>query len=200
MREKPLNEREAISPEITQLLSRWSDGDAGAAEELMPTVYEELRRLARIYLRSERGDHTLQATALVHEAYLRLENQKRAPWQNRAQFFAVASTLMRRILVDHARAQLAAKRGGRAEHVELDEALVPPSERAANLLALDDALTELAVVDARKSRVVELRFFGGLTVEETAETMGLNSATVRRDWTFAKAWLLRTINGAGSPA
>ncbi len=200
MREKPLNEREAISPEITQLLSRWSDGEAGAAEELMPTVYEELRRLARIYLRSERGDHTLQATALVHEAYLRLENQKRAPWQNRAQFFAVASTLMRRILVDHARAQLAAKRGGRAEHVELDEALVLPSERAANLLALDDALTELAVVDARKSRVVELRFFGGLTVEETAETMGLNSATVRRDWTFAKAWLLRTINGAGSPA
>ncbi len=197
MHEIPLSDGNAISPEITQLLSRWSDGEPGAAEELMPTVYEELRRLARVYLRSESGDHTLQATALVHEAYLRLENQKRAPWQNRAQFFAVASTLMRRILIDHARAQMAAKRGGRAEHVELDEALIPPCERAANLLALDDALTELAVVDARKSRVVELRFFGGLTVEETAETMGLNSATVRRDWTFAKAWLLRTINSAG---
>ncbi len=190
----------AIPAEITQLLSRWSAGDAAAAAELMPAVYDELRRLARQYLRHERGDHTLQATALVHEAYLRLADQKQSPWRNRAQFFAIASQLMRRILVDYARTHLAGKRGGGAEHIELNEALIPPAERAAHLVALDDALTQLAAIDARKSRVVELRFFGGLTVEETATTMGLNSATVRRDWTFAKAWLHRTIGGANSQA
>lgn len=194
MDEKP------VPAEITQLLARWSAGDAETAAQLMPAVYDELRRLARQYLRRERGDHTLQATALVHEAYLRLVEQKQSPWQNRTQFFAIASQLMRRILVDHARAHLADKRGGRAEHIELDEALVPPQERAANLVALDDALTELAAIDARKSRVVELRFFGGLTVEETATTMGLNSATVRRDWTFAKAWLHHMISGGKARA
>jgi RNA polymerase sigma factor (TIGR02999 family) len=194
-RARPMTEDEP-PPEITQLLANWSAGQAEGAARLMPAVYQELRRLARQYLQRERGDHTLQPTALVHEAYLRLANQKDAHWQNRAQFFAVAGHLMRRILVDHARAHLAEKRGGHAEKIELDEAALPPEERAANLVALDDALTELAVVDARKSRVVELRFFGGLTVEETAEAMGLNSATVRRDWTFAKAWLHRTIRGS----
>jgi len=189
------------SPEITQLLSNWSAGHTEGAADLMPVVYQELRRLARQHLQRERSDHTLQPTALVHEAYLRLVNQKGAHWQNRAQFFAVAGQLMRRILVDHARARLAEKRGGKAERIELDEALLPPEERAANLLALDDALTELATIDARKSQVVELRFFGGLTVEETAEAMGLNSATVRRDWTFAKAWLHRALRGGTeSPA
>ncbi|MGH7937002.1 MAG: ECF-type sigma factor, partial [Chthoniobacterales bacterium] len=163
-----MRDEKPVPAEITQLLSRWSAGDAEAAAELMPAVYDELRRLARQYLHRERGDHTLQATALVHEAYLRLAEQKQSPWQSRTQFFAIASQLMRRILVDHARAHLANKRGGGAEHVELNEALVPPQERAANLVALDDALTELAAIDARKSRVVELRFFGGLTVEETA--------------------------------
>ncbi|MEO6969456.1 MAG: sigma-70 family RNA polymerase sigma factor [Chthoniobacterales bacterium] len=188
-------------PEITQLLANWSAGDADAAAHLMPAVYAELRRLARQYLQRERGDHTLQPTALVHEAYLRFAGQKQAQWKNRAQFFAVASQLMRRILVDHARAHRAEKRGGDLQKIELDETLLSPEERAANLVALDDALTELAAIDARKSRVVELRFFGGLTVEETAEAMGLNSATVRRDWTFAKAWLHRALRGGEeSPA
>lgn len=193
--------QEELPPEITQLLANWSAGQADGAARLMPAVYQELRRLARQYLQRERGDHTLQPTALVHEAYLRLANQKGAHWQNRAQFFAVAGQLMRRILVDHARAHLAEKRGGHAEKIELNEAALPPEERAANLVALDDALTELAVVDARKSRVVELRFFGGLTIDETAEAMSLNAATVRRDWTFAKAWLHRAIRGrTESPA
>ncbi|MEO5716967.1 MAG: sigma-70 family RNA polymerase sigma factor [Chthoniobacterales bacterium] len=193
--------QDEVPPEITQLLAHWSAGDADAAAHLMPVVYAELRRLARQYLYRERGDHTLQPTALVHEVYLRLAGQKNVQWENRAQFFAIASRLMRRILVDHARAHVAQKRGGHAEKVELSEALLPPEERAENLLALDDALTQLATVHERKSRVVELRFFGGLTVEETAEAMGLNSATVRRDWTFAKAWLHRTIrDDTGSPA
>ena len=171
-----------------------------AAASLMPLVYAELRRLARQYLQRERGDHTLQPTALVHEAYLRFAGQKQAQWKNRSQFFAVASQLMRRILVDHARAHRAEKRGGDLQRIELNEGLLQPEERAANLLALDDALTELATIDARKSRVVELRFFGGLTVEETAEAMGLNSATVRRDWTFAKAWLHRALRGESESA
>jgi RNA polymerase sigma factor (TIGR02999 family) len=190
-----------VPPEITQLLTNWSAGETDGATYLMPAVYAELRRLARQYLQRERGDHTLQATALVHEAYLRFAGQKQMQWRNRAQFFAVASQLMRRILVDHARAHVAEKRGGYAEKIEFDEALLPPEERAANLLALGDALTELATIDARKSRVVELRFFGGLSVEETADAMGLNSATVRRDWTFAKAWLHRALGGGHeSPA
>ena len=189
-----MNENE-VPHEITQLLANWSGGDAEGAAHLMPAVYAELRTRARQYLQRERSDHTLQPTALVHEAYLRLAGQKEMQWKNRAQFFAVASQLMRRILVDHARAHGAEKRGGRAEKIELDEAALPPHERPANLLALDDALTELAALDARKSRVVELRFFGGLTVEETAEAMDLNPATVRRDWTFAKAWLHRALRG-----
>lgn len=186
---------DAVSPDITLILSEWSAGHADAAERLMPLVYQELRRLARQHLQRERADHTLQPTALVHEAYLRLVDQSRVSWQNRAQFFGVAAQLMRRILVDHARAHGAEKRGGNAEYIVLDEAAAPAEERAVNLLALDDALTQLARIDTRKSRIVELRFFGGLTVEETAEAMGLNPATVRRDWTFAKAWLHRAISG-----
>ncbi len=191
-----MNEPDKPMPqEITLLLSEWSGGDSVAAERLMPLVYEELRRLARQYLARERDDHTLQPTALVHEAYLRLAGQERMEWKNRAQFYGVAAQLMRRVLVDHARANLAGKRGGGAQHVDLDHAQIPPEERAENLIAVDSALGELALHDARKSRVVELRFFAGLTVEETAETMGLNAATVRRDWTFAKAWLRRQIDG-----
>jgi RNA polymerase sigma factor (TIGR02999 family) len=197
MREKDYPDPGLADPEITQLLSRWSAGEPEAAGRLMPVVYAELRRLARQYLQRERGDHTLQPTALVHEAYLRLAGQKNMQWANRAQFFAVSAQLMRRILVDHARGHVAKKRGGHAEKIELDDAILPPEERAENLLALDEALTQLATMDARKSRVVELRFFGGLTVDETAEAMGLNAATVRRDWTFAKAWLHRTLRGGG---
>ena len=180
-------------PDVTGLLCRWSAGDGGALEQLMPLVYQELRGLARQHLQRERGDHTLQPTALVHEAYLRMVDQTRVQWQNRAQFFGVAAQLMRRILVDHARSHIAAKRGGQAEHISLDEAQISPEARAADLLELDAALTELAVVDGRKSRVVELRFFGGLSIDETAEAMGVNSATVRRDWTVAKTWLHHRI-------
>ncbi len=192
--------RDEPPPEITQLLADWSAEETGAAANLVPAIYAELRRLARQYLQRERGDHTLQPTALVHEAYLRLAGGKRMQWKNRAHFFAVASQLMRRVLIDHARAHVAAKRGGRATKIELDEADFPPAERPANLLALDEALTELAAIDSRKARVVELRFFGGLTVEETAQAMDLNPATVRRDWTFAKAWLHRSLrDGTSGP-
>jgi RNA polymerase sigma factor (TIGR02999 family) len=183
-------------PDVTELLCRWSAGDADAPEKLMPLVYQELRGLARQYLQRERGDHTLQPTALVHEAYLRMVDQSRVQWKNRAQFFGVAAQLMRRILVDHARAHVAAKRGGQAERISLDEAQISPEARAAELLELDEALSELAVVDVRKSRVVELRFFGGLNIEETAEAMGVNAATVRRDWTVAKTWLHHRIRAA----
>lgn len=186
--------------DVTQILRHWNGGDADAARDLIPLVYEELRRLARQRLQRERGDHTLQPTALVHEAYLRLANQKNAHWQNRTQFVAVAAQLMRRILVDHARAHAAAKRGGDAEHVLLDEAEAAADERPVNLLAVDDALNQLAELDERKSRVVELRFFGGLSIDETAEAMGINSAMVRRDWTFAKAWLHRVISIAQAGA
>jgi RNA polymerase sigma factor (TIGR02999 family) len=160
----------------------------------MPLVYRELRSLARRYLNKERPDHTLQPTALVHEAYLRLVDQTRADWQNRAQFFGVAAQVMRRVLVDHARARDADRRGGQVLRVSLDEARIAPQERDADLLALDDALNRLAEVDERKSRVVELRFFGGLNVEEAAEVLGVHPATVRRDWTVAKAWLYREIS------
>lgn len=180
-------------PDVTELLCRWSAGDEQAPEQLMPLVYQELRGLARQYLQRERGDHTLQPTALVHEAYLRMVDQSRVQWQNRAQFFGVAAQLMRRILVDHARSHVAAKRGGRAEHISLDDTQISPETRAAELLDLDEALIELALLDIRKSRMVELRFFGGLSIDETAEAMGVNAATVRRDWTVAKTWLYHRI-------
>jgi RNA polymerase sigma-70 factor (ECF subfamily) len=188
---------DAASAEVTALLCRWSAGDEKASEELMPLVYQELRGLARRYLQRERGDHTLQPTALVHEAYLRMVDQNRVEWKNRAQFFGIAAQLMRRILVDHARAHVAAKRGGQAEHISLEDVQISPEERAAELVELDAALTELAAVDVRKSRIVELRFFGGLSIDETAEAMGVNPAMVRRDWTVAKTWLHHRIRAAG---
>jgi RNA polymerase sigma-70 factor (ECF subfamily) len=178
--------------EVTQILQEWN-GDGDAPARLMPLVYEELRRLAQTYLRRERADHTLQPTALVHEAYLRLVDQSRVQWKNRAHFYGIAAQMMRRILVDHARTHASEKRGGMGQRLSLDEASILPSERAADLLALDEALKQLAINDARKSRVVELRFFGGLSVKETAEVLGVHPGTVERDWVVAKAWLYREI-------
>src|SRR5438128_1608283 len=185
---------EASSPkQISQLLVAWGNGDQGALQELMPLVYRELRRLAHGCLGHERQDHTLQTTALVHEAYLRLVDQQEASWKNRAQFLAVAAQMMRRILVDYARARQYGKRGGGAQHVQLDEAMVVSSDRAAEVVALDEVLMRLAEVDPRKGQVVELRFFGGLSIEETAEILGVSPGTVMRDWTLAKAWLQREM-------
>jgi RNA polymerase sigma factor (TIGR02999 family) len=179
--------------EVTRLLLAWSDGDRAALDQLMPIVYSELRRLARRHLGGERPGHTLQTTALVNEAYLRLVGQRPLQWQNRAHFFAVSAQLMRQILVDYARARHNAKRGGRAVKVELDEAAEVSTERAAEMVALDDALTALAGFDQRKSRIVELRFFGGLSIEETAEVLKVSPGTVMREWTLAKAWLREEI-------
>lgn len=175
--------------EVTQLLLAWSNGDQAALEKLMPLVYQELHRLAQRYLRQERPGHTLQTTALVNEAYLRLVEVNRMEWQSRAHFFAVAAQMMRRILVEFARRRHRHKRGGDAQRVSLDEALEVGAGRAAGLVALDDALHSLAALDARKSRIVELRFFGGLNVEETAEVLKLSPDTIRREWNKAKAWL-----------
>jgi len=180
--------------EITKLLIAWGEGDEAALEKLTPLVYQELRRLAKRYMRRENTDHTLQATALVNEAYLRLIEQKNVRWQNRAHFFAISAQLMRRILVDMARARRYSKRGGDARRVPLDEALVVSKERGEDLVALDDALQSLAVIDPRKSRVVELRFFGGLSVEETAELLKVSPDTVMRDWKMAKVWLHRELS------
>lgn len=182
------------SPDITQLLKDWSGGDRQAPAQLMPLVYAELRRLADSYMSHERASHTLQPTALVNEAYLRLIDQTRVNWQNRAHFFGIAAQLMRRILLDHARAHHAGKRGGAAKRLSLDEASILPEERASDLIALDEALEELAKLDERKSRIVELRFFGGLGVDETAEVLGIHRATVLRDWSVAKAWLHRELS------
>ncbi len=174
---------------VTRLLERWSGGDRAALDELMPLVYDELRRLAGNYLRRERPGHTLQPTALVHEAYMRMVDQTRVQWQNRAHFFGVAAQMMRRILVDHARANAAEKRGGELQKIALDENIDVSGESDKNLVALDDALNRLAELDPQKSRIVELRFFGGLTAEETAEAMGVSVPTVKRQWRMAKAWL-----------
>lgn len=179
------------SKEVTRLLANWNRGDADAREALMPVVYGELRRLAASYLRRERSDHTLQPTALVHEAYLRLVDQKNVQWQDRSHFFAITAQLMRRILVDHARGHLADKRGSGAPKVPLTEAIIMSQERPAELIALDESLTRLAAVDPQQGRVVELRVFAGLTVEETAEVLQISPATVKRDWSMAKAWLLQ---------
>ena len=181
--------------EVTELLIAWSDGDNGAYEKLMPLVYEELRRLAHRYMRRGREGHTLQTSALVNEAYLRLIDQKNVHWQNRSHFFAIAAQIMRRILVDYARSRRYGKRGGGAVQVSLEERLIVSANRSAEVVALDDALKSLAKIDERKSQVVELRFFGGLSIEETAEVLGVSAATVMRDWTLAKAWLLREIGG-----
>jgi len=180
--------------EVTQLLIAWSNGDEEALEQLMPLVYRELHRLAHRHLRRERTGHTLETTALVHEAYLRLIDQQEVRWQNRAHFFAIAAQTMRRILVEYARARRYQKRGGGAQRVSLDEAMAVSDERAAEVVALDEALTNLAKFDQRKSRMVELRFFGGLSIEETAEVLGVSPGTVMRDWTLAKTWLQREIN------
>ncbi len=176
-------------PEVTELLIAWSNGDPTALDRLMPLAYDELHRLARRYMRREPADHTLQTSALVNEAYLRLIDQRRVQWQNRAHFFAISAQLMRRILVSMARARHAHKRGSDARPVSLDDALVISNERAAELVALDDALVELARLDPRRSQVVELRYFGGLSVKETAEVLKLSEETVMRDWNRAKAWL-----------
>jgi RNA polymerase sigma factor (TIGR02999 family) len=186
------------SKEVTELLVAWSDGDRAALGQLMPLVYDELRHIAHRYLAHERAGHTLQTTALVNEAYLRLVNAREMQWQNRAHFFAVASQLMRMILVDYARSRKSAKRGGGAHHVPLDEALEVADERAAELIALDDALKALAAFDERKCRIAELRYFGGLTVEETAEVLKLSDVTVARDWRLAKAWLHRELSKGDS--
>lgn len=182
--------------EITQLLLDWSGGQQAALDQLIPLVHDELHRIAKRYMRGERPGQTMQTTALVNEAYLRLVNSSRVRWQNRAHFFAVAVQLMRRILVDFARSRHNLKRGGRAGRVSLDEALVVSPERGADIVALDDALKALASLDARQSQVVELRFFGGLSIDETAEVLKVSEGTVRRDWSLAKAWLHRELNGA----
>ena len=180
--------------EVTQLLIAWGNGDREALDKLVPLVYDELRRIARRYMEREPAGHTLQTTALVNEAYLRLIEQKGMKWQNRAHFFAISAQLMRRILVSMARARHANKRGGDARQVSLDEALVISEERAAELVALDEAMNELAALDPRRSRVVELRYFGGLSVEETAEVLKISPDTVMREWRRAKAWLYAELN------
>jgi RNA polymerase sigma factor (TIGR02999 family) len=184
---------------VTELLRRWGDGDASAGEELLPLVYEELRRRASGYLRREPPGHAMQPTALVHEAYLRLVDQDRMVWQNRAQFFAVASQMMRRVLVDQARARRAEKRSGRWSRVTLGDALVQARAPDVDVLDLHAALERLAQLDARKSQVAELRFFGGLSLEEAAECIGVSLATVERDWQSARAWLFKELSGPTRP-
>ena len=183
-------------PDVTVLLRSWNDGEPGALDALMPIVYAELHRLARATLRRERPDHTLQATALVNEAYVRLVGQTRMRWQNRAQFFGTAAQFMRRILVDHARDHLAAKRGGGGARVELDDALLATQERGIDLLALDAAWERLEQLDARQSKLVVLRFFGGLTIEEAAAVLEISPATAKREWVTARVWLRRELAGA----
>lgn len=179
---------------VTQMLKEWSGGNMNVLDSLMPLVYEELRRQASRFLRKERANHTLQTTALIHEAYLKLIDQKSVEWQNRAHFFAISSTAMRRILVDHARERHREKRGGAAENLPLDEALqVSSDEKSIDLIALDEALNRLEKFDARQARVVELRYFSGLSNDETAEVLGVSNATVRLDWNLAKAWLKQEI-------
>jgi RNA polymerase sigma factor (TIGR02999 family) len=185
----------SMPAEITRLLVDWRNGDQAALEQLIPLVHDELRRVARRHMAHERAGHTLQATALVNEAYVRLVDIKQVNWQDRAHFFAMSSRLMRRILVDFARAKGYQKRGGGAQKVSFDEALVVSSEAGPDLVAIDDALTALAHFDPRKAQVVEMRFFGGLSVEETAHALQVSVDTVMRDWKLAKAWLLRELKG-----
>jgi RNA polymerase sigma factor (TIGR02999 family) len=184
--------------DVTRLLVDWSNGNRAALDGLAPLVYDELRRLANSYLRRERSDHTLQGTALVNEAYLRLIDQRNVKWQNRAHFFGVAAQMIRRILVDHARGHQAAKRGAGAAKLSLDEALAVPGARDVDLVNLDEALKELAAFDERQSRIIELRYFAGLSIEETAEVVGISPATVKREWTAARAWLFRQLNRTGA--
>jgi RNA polymerase sigma factor (TIGR02999 family) len=179
--------------DVTDLLIDWSKGDQEALNQLMPLVYDELHRLASRYLRRERAGHTLQTTALVHEAYLKLVDQRNANWQNRVQFFSAAANVMRHVLVDYARRRKAFKRGGEYSRLSLDKAVISSDEKNVDLLDLNDALDSLAAMDPQQSRVVELRIFAGLTVEETAECLGISSRTVKREWSMAKAWLHRQL-------
>jgi RNA polymerase sigma factor (TIGR02999 family) len=181
--------------DVTRLLAAWKEGDRAAPDLLLALVYDELRRMARHHLRRQQPGHTLQTTALIHDAYLRLVGQAAGPWQDRNHFFAVSAQAMRHILVDHARARQSAKRGGGARAVSLDEAALVTVERAAELIALDDALEELKGLHERQCRVVECRYFGGMTVQETAEVLGVSPETVMRDWKMAKAWLHRALVG-----
>jgi RNA polymerase sigma-70 factor (ECF subfamily) len=191
-----LSETEPVG-EVSRLLRAWSEGDQGALERLMPIVYDELRRLAGHYMQGERPGHSLQATALVNEAYTRLVDYKRMQWQNRAHFYAVSAQLMRRILVEHARRHNL-KRGGGLRHVSLEETAIVREDQGADLVALDDAMNALSQLDARKVQIVEMRFFGGLSVEETAEVLKISPMTVKRDWRAAKAWLYRELAGEGA--
>ena len=187
-----------ITHDITGLLHAWSDGDESALEQLIPLVEGELRRLAGAYMRRERVGHTLQTTALVNEAFMRLVDAKQVRWKDRAHFLGISARLMRRVLVDHARARGYRKRGGGARRVTFDEALVAGPETSLNVIALDRALEGLALLEPRQAKVVELRFFGGLSVEETADVLHLSTDTIKRDWRLAKAWLARELEGAGA--
>lgn len=178
---------------VTDLLVRWRSGDQQALDELVPLVYDELRRLAHHYLRQERSDHTLQSTALVHEAYMRLAGQHPPKWQGRAHFFGIAARIMRQILVEYARGRGAAKRGGQACRLTLDAVIAAPTQLDVDVVELDKALTDLAELDPQQSRIVELRFFGGLTIEDTSQVLGISPATVKRDWVTARAWLFRAM-------
>ena len=180
---------------VTQLLVDWGNGNQAALDKLMPLVYDELHRLAHRYMDRERPGHTLQTSALVNEAFVRLVDQKDVHWQNRAHFFGIAAQMMRRILVDYARSRQYAKRGGDARQVSFDEAMIVSPERATEVVALDDALKRLALIDERKSQIVEFRFFGGLSIEETAEVLKVSPGTIMRDWTLAKAWLRKEMIG-----
>jgi RNA polymerase sigma factor (TIGR02999 family) len=180
--------------DVTRLLGQWSDGNAGALDQLLPLIYSDLRHLASAYLRRESPGHTLQSTALVHEAFLRLVDQRDTHWKSRAHFFGIAAQMIRRILVDHARQQKAEKRGGGAICLELDDAIAAPGKKDLDVVALDDALAKLAELDGRQSQIIELRFFGGLSIEETAEVVKLSPATVKREWAMARAWLYRELS------
>ncbi len=186
----------SIAHSVTQLLDRWNHGDLEALDELMPLIYDELRKMARRYMRRQTPGHTLQTTALIHEAYLRMVKQKEKHFENRAHFFGVAAQAMRHILVDYARARQTARRGGGATPISLEEAAIVTQERAAELVAFDDALRELEKLSKRQSLVVELRYFGGLTVDETATVLGVSADTVMRDWSMAKTWLHRALSPA----
>ncbi len=197
--EKPAEHEESAVGDVSELLRAWSDGDQGALDRLTPIVYDELHRLARRYMQGERPGHSLQTTALVNEAYTRLVDYKRMQWENRAHFFAVSAQLMRRILVDYARRHNL-KRGGGFQRVDIQQAALVGGEDDADLVALDDAMNALARLDPRKVQVVEMRFFGGLSVEETAEVLKVSTITVKRDWRAARTWLYRELTGASSDA
>lgn len=188
-----MNEDTSSKQNVTQLLTAWGNGDKEAVDQLMPLVESELRRIASNHMRKENGYHTLQTTALINEAYLKLIDQRGVRWQNRAHFFALSATLMRRILINHARDRHAEKRGGRAEHVDIADVEVLTPEKSLDFLALDEALEKLAKFDKTKSQIVELRYFGGLTIEETAEALGIAAVTVSVNWRLAKAWLTQEL-------